>query len=170
MTVAIVEQSAIMFKSSIFFFHKFFTSVTRYFLVYLFAQGVNTHAYIKLYALFNRVRLKKKTHTSHFSRQLLCLRTTAATTATTIMFFSLAFLMVAGLATIMHGDCVTEIVGSCQDLEATLTIKYLLFSFTSLYSLVGVTRGCKGQSSTYFISIIFVDGRIGKSVAVSLRL
>ena len=74
------------------------------------------------------------------------------------MFFSLAFLMVAGLATIMHGDCVTEIVGSCQDLEATLTIKYLLFSFTSLYSLVGVTRGCKGQSSTYFISIIFVDG------------
>ena len=164
MTVAIVEQSAIMFKSSIFFFHKFFTSVTRYFLVYLFAQGVNTHAYIKLYALFNRVRLKKKTHTSHFSRQLLCLRTT-----TTIMFFSLAFLMVAGLATIMHGE-ITEIVGSCQDLEATLTIKYLLFSFTSLYSLVGVTRGCKGQSSTYFISIIFVDGRIGKSVAVSLRL
>ena len=166
-----MEQSAIMFKSSIFFFHKFFTSVTRYFLVYLFAQGVNTHAYIKLYALFNRVRLKKKTHTSHFSRQLLCLRTTTTTTTTTtIMFFSLAFLMVAGLATIMHGDCVTEIVGSCQDLEATLTIKYLLFSFTSLYSLVGVTRGCKGQSSTYFISIILVDGRIGKSVAVSLRL
>ena len=72
MTVAIVEQSAIMFKSSIFFFHKFFTSVTRYFLVYLFAQGVNTHAYIKLYALFNRVRLKKKnTHKSLFSTTLV---------------------------------------------------------------------------------------------------
>ena len=120
MTVAIVEQSAIMFKSSIFFFHKFFTSVTRYFLVYLFAQGVNTHAYIKLYALFNRVRLKK-THTSHFSRQLSCSRTT-----TTTMFFSLAFLFVAVLATITHGE-ITEIVGSCQDLEATLMIKYLLF-------------------------------------------
>ena len=71
MTVAIVEQSAIMFKSSIFFFHKFFTSVTRYFLVYLFAQGVNTHAYIKLYALFNRVRSKKNTHKSLFSTTLV---------------------------------------------------------------------------------------------------
>ena len=84
------------------------------------------------------------------------------------MFF-LAFLLVAGLATIIHGD-ITEIVGYCQDLEATLMIKYLLFFFTSQYSLVGVTRGCKGQSSTYFISILSVVGRIREGLAVSLRL
>ena len=42
--------------------------------------------------------------------------------------------------------------------------------FTSQYSLVGVTRGCKGQSSTYFISILSVVGRIREGLAVSLRL
>ena len=52
------------------------------------------------------------------------------------MFF-LAFLLVAGLATIIHGD-ITEIVGYCQDLEATLMIKYLLFFF---YVAVQFSRG-----------------------------
>ena len=82
------------------------------------------------------------------------------------MLFFLAFLLVAGLE--VHGDY-TEIVGYCRELEATQMIKYLLF-FTSQYSLVGVTRGCKGQSSTYFISILSVVGRIREGLAVYLRL
>ena len=83
------------------------------------------------------------------------------------MFF-LAFLLVVGLE--VHGDYITDISGYCRELEATLMIKYLLFFFTSQYSLVGVTRGCKGQSSTYFISILSVVGRIREGLAVSLRL
>lgn len=54
------------------------------------------------------------------------------------MFF-LAFLLVAGLATIIHGD-ITEIVGYCQDLEATLMIKYLLFFYVAVQFSRGNSR------------------------------
>jgi len=70
----------------------------------------------------NRVRR----NASHFSQQL---RTT--TTTTTTMFF-LAFLLVAGLATIIRGDGITQIMGNCRDLEATLMIKYLLFFYVAV--------------------------------------
>ena len=55
------------------------------------------------------------------------------------MFFSLAFLFVAVLATITHGE-ITEIVGSCQDLEATLMIKYLLFFYVAVQFSRGNSR------------------------------
>ena len=142
--------------------------MTRYFLVYLFAQGVNTHAYIKLYALFNRVRLKKKnTHKSLFS--------------TTLVFahhrhhhhhhyvFLVGFFDGRRVGD-HHARRDHRDRGILPRPRGNSNDKVPTFFFTSQYSLVGVTRGCKGQSSTYFISIIFVVGRIGKSVAVSLQL
>ena len=130
--------------------------MTRYFLVYLFAQGVNTHAYIKLYALFNRVRLKKNTHKSLFS--------------TTLVFahhhhhvFLVGFFVRRRVGD-HHARRDHRDRGILPRPRGNSNDKVPTFFLTSQYSLVGVTRGCKGQSSTYFISIIFVDGRIGKSV------